>query len=68
MGPTARAYLLGPLARYANNFGKLTPVARETAAALGLGAVCRNPFKSILVRMIEVVFACEEATPPRRGL
>lgn len=55
------AYLLGPLARYANNHDRLTPVARETVAALGLGAVCANPFKSILVRMIEVIAACEEA-------
>lgn len=54
-------YLLGPLARYANGFARLTPVARETAAALGLGPVCTNPFRSILIRMIEVILACEEA-------
>lgn len=55
------AYLLGPLARYANNAARLTPVARETAAAVDLGGGCRNPFRSILVRMIEVILACEEA-------
>jgi coenzyme F420-reducing hydrogenase alpha subunit len=55
------AYLLGPLARYANNHDKLTPVARQIAAEIGLGAVCRNPYRSILVRMVEVVLACEEA-------
>lgn len=55
------AYLLGPLARYANNFDRLTPLARETADALGLGPVCANPFQSILVRMIEVIVACEDA-------
>jgi sulfhydrogenase subunit alpha len=58
---SGQAYLLGPLARYANNFDRLTPIAAETAAALGLCRACRNPFKSILVRMVEVVLACEEA-------
>ncbi len=56
-----RAYLVGPLARYALNRERLTPSARETAEACGLGAVERNPFRSILVRMVEVQYACEEA-------
>ena len=55
------AYLLGPLARYANNHDKLTPAAREVAAEVGLGPICQNPYQSILVRMVEVVLACEEA-------
>ena len=54
-------YLTGPLARYALNSSRLTPLAREAAAGAGLGAVCRNPFKSIIVRSVELVFACEEA-------
>jgi sulfhydrogenase subunit alpha len=52
---------VGPLARYCMNFSRLTPRAREAARAAGLGDVCRNPFKSILVRGVEVVFAFEEA-------
>ena len=28
---------------------------------MGLGPVCTNPFRSIVVRVIEIVFACEEA-------
>jgi coenzyme F420-reducing hydrogenase alpha subunit len=55
------AYLLGPLARFNLNFDKLSKLARETAAECGLRPVCRNPFKSILVRMVEVVYALEEA-------
>jgi coenzyme F420-reducing hydrogenase alpha subunit len=55
------AYLVGPLARYANNYANLTPGAQSTARAAGLGPVVRNPFKSILVRLIEVQYACEEA-------
>ena len=35
--------------------------ARQAAAGAGLGAECRNPFRSILVRAVEVVYAVEEA-------
>jgi len=54
-------YLAGPLARYSLNSSALTPVAREAAAGAGLGAECRNPFRSVLVRAVEVVYAVEEA-------
>jgi coenzyme F420-reducing hydrogenase alpha subunit len=52
---------VGPLARYALNFDKLTPAARAAAAEAGLGPRCNNPFKSIIVRGVEVIFAFEEA-------
>lgn len=52
---------LGPLARYSMNHAQLTPRARQAAADAGLGAVCRNPFQSILVRGVETVLAFEEA-------
>ena len=55
------SYLVGPLARYALNQDRLSPLARSTAAAAGLGAVCRNPFQSIVVRAVEVLYAVEEA-------
>ncbi len=54
-------YLVGPLARFNLNFARLSPLARELAAEVGLTAPCRNPFRSIVVRAIEVVFACDEA-------
>jgi coenzyme F420-reducing hydrogenase alpha subunit len=54
-------YLTGPLARYSLNSAALSPIAREAAAAAGLGRVCRNPFRSILVRAVEVVHAIEES-------
>lgn len=56
-----RRHLTGPLARYALNHELLSPLAREAAAAAGLGAECRNPFRSIIVRAVEVVYAVEEA-------
>lgn len=61
------AYHVGPLARYANNYVQLTPGCKETAQMCGLGEVERNPFKSILVRMVEVQYACEEALRIIRG-
>ena len=54
-------YLTGPLARYALNADVLPPLAIEAAAAGGLGPVCSNPFRSIVVRAVELVFACDEA-------
>ncbi len=54
-------YLVGPLARYNNNSAQLSPMAREAATAAGLGARCNNPFKSLLVRAVETLYACEEA-------
>jgi coenzyme F420-reducing hydrogenase alpha subunit len=54
-------YLLGPLARYALNYEQLSPAARALAAEAGLGTVVRNPFKSLLVRTVEVAYALEEA-------
>ena len=56
-----RSYLTGPLARYTLNFGQLSPLAREAATAGGLGPTCRNPFRSIVVRAVETVYAIEEA-------
>ncbi len=57
----AGAYVVGPLARYSLNRDLLPPAAREAADAAGLGPTCRNPFRSIVVRAVEVVTACEEA-------
>ncbi len=54
-------YLVGPLARYNLNFDRLSPLAREEALAAGLSKVCRNPFKSIIVRSVEMLQALDEA-------
>jgi coenzyme F420-reducing hydrogenase alpha subunit len=55
------AYLVGPLARYNLNSDKLGPDVRAAAQAAGLGSGCRNPFQSIVVRAVEILYACEEA-------
>ncbi|HEU5111023.1 MAG TPA: Ni/Fe hydrogenase subunit alpha [Micromonosporaceae bacterium] len=65
-------YLTGPLARYALSQRWLSPLTRQAAAAAGLGETCRNPFRSIVVRAVELAYAVEEAlriidgyTPPQ---
>ncbi len=57
----AGAFTVGPLARYNLNFESLPAIVKEVAADVGVGATCRNPFQSIVVRALEVVFACDEA-------
>ena len=54
-------YLTGPLARYSLNSASLPPLARQAAAEAGLGPQCRNPFRSVTVRAVEIICAVEEA-------
>ena len=54
-------YFVGPLARYNLNFDRLSPLAQQAARSAGLAPECRNPFKSIIVRSVETVYACDEA-------
>lgn len=54
-------YLTGPLARYSLNFDRLPADIQAAARAAGLGTTCRNPFKSIVVRAVETLFAFDEA-------
>jgi coenzyme F420-reducing hydrogenase alpha subunit len=58
---TGGHYAVGPLARYNLNADRLGARAREAAREAGLAAPCTNPFRSIVVRAVELVFACEEA-------
>jgi sulfhydrogenase subunit alpha len=55
------SYLVGPLARFNLNFDKLPAVAKESAEMAGLRPPVKNPFRSIIVRAVELVFACAEA-------
>ena len=55
------AYLAGPLARFNLNFDRLPAVARDAAAEAGIAGGCRNPFQSIVVRSVEILFAFDEA-------
>ena len=54
-------YLVGPMARFALNHDRLGPAAAAVAAEVGLDPEERNPFRSIVIRAVEVVHAVEEA-------
>jgi sulfhydrogenase subunit alpha len=54
-------YLTGPLARYTISSAQLSPLARQAATEAGLGPTCRNPFRSVVVRAVETVYAVDEA-------
>jgi sulfhydrogenase subunit alpha len=54
-------YLTGPLARFNLNFSRLSPLAREVCRDVGLEPPLLNPFWSIVVRAVELVYACDEA-------
>jgi sulfhydrogenase subunit alpha len=55
------SYYVGSMARYALNYDLLPSQVQELARLAGLGPVCLNPFKSIIVRALEVLYACIEA-------
>lgn len=54
-------FLVGPLARWALSGDRLSPLALGAAEAAGLRRDERNPFRSILIRSVELVYAADEA-------
>jgi sulfhydrogenase subunit alpha len=55
------AYFVGPLARFNLNFEQLSNLAQTEARAAGLTPMVKNPFKSIIVRAIEMLHVVDEA-------
>jgi coenzyme F420-reducing hydrogenase alpha subunit len=55
------SYHVGPLARWANNRELLPRRVLDLADELAVPAVERNPFRSIVVRSLEVLYALGEA-------
>ncbi len=54
-------YLVGPLARINLNFAQLCGVAQAVARDIGFELPCRNPFKAIIARGLELIHAYDEA-------
>ena len=54
-------YFTGPLARYSLNHDLLPADIAALAREAGLGSECVNPFRSIVVRALELLYACDEA-------
>jgi coenzyme F420-reducing hydrogenase alpha subunit len=55
------SYQCGPLARFVNNADRLSPRAAAAAARVGLDPSCRNPFRMLLARGVETIYALDEA-------
>src|SRR5690606_18237177 len=55
------AYFVGPMARFTLNFDRLPEALQALSRDVGLDGVCNNPFESILVRLIETIYALDEA-------
>jgi len=54
-------YFVGPLARYNLNFDRLPGFIQDLAREIGFAPPINNPFKSIVVRALETLYACDEA-------
>lgn len=54
-------YLVGPLARFNNCFEQLPDSVKQLASDISFEPPVLNPFKSIVIRGLEVLFALEEA-------
>ena len=61
------SYMVGPLARFSLNYGQLNPAARSLAKEVGLRPPLKDPFQSILVRILEIVHALEETARELKG-
>jgi coenzyme F420-reducing hydrogenase alpha subunit len=67
------AYLCGPLARYNLNFDRLRPEIQTQALSAGLAPPVRNPFRALLIRLVEIqqsfadaIELIEKYRPPAR--
>jgi coenzyme F420-reducing hydrogenase alpha subunit len=54
-------YHVGPLARVSHNFEQLPQNVRNLAEKAGFTPPCRNPFRSIVARAVELYYAIQEA-------
>lgn len=56
-----RPYLVGPMARYNLNHDQLSPIVHEMIQKIGFEKKCTNPFRQIIIRALETLYACDEA-------
>lgn len=55
------SYLTGPMARFLINFPALPATVQKLARDCDLPWPCHNPYRSIQIRALEVIYACQEA-------
>jgi sulfhydrogenase subunit alpha len=54
------SFMVGALARFNNNYEKLSPLARWAAEEMGLRPVCYNPFMNNVAQLVEVAHCFED--------
>jgi coenzyme F420-reducing hydrogenase alpha subunit len=55
------SFMVGALARFNNNYEKLSPLARRAAEEMGLRPVCYNPFMNNVAQLVEVAHCFEDS-------
>jgi len=55
------SYMVGALARFNNNYERLTDNAKKYAADLGLKAPCYNPFMNNIAQFVEIVHSVDDS-------
>lgn len=55
------SYAVGALARFNNNHEQLSPRAKEAAEAMGLKAICHNPYMNNVAQVVEAIYVTEHA-------
>ena len=55
------SYLTGPMARFAQNYQKMGPTILSLIEEFQIDPACTNPYRSIQIRALEVMYAIEEA-------
>ncbi|MFC1563576.1 Ni/Fe hydrogenase subunit alpha [candidate division KSB1 bacterium] len=56
-----RTFFVGPMARYNLNFDQLSSLTKKAAKSAKIEPPCNNPFKSIIIRAMEMLYAFDEA-------
>lgn len=58
--PSGNPYLVGPLARFNNNYEQLGDRAKALVAEVGIELPLKNPYKALIARAVELVEVCDE--------
>lgn len=54
-------YVVGPISRFNNNYEKLSETALKVSKEIGLKPMEKNSFKTILIRMVEIIHSLEKS-------
>ena len=54
-------YVVGPVSRFNNNYEKLSQTALKVSKEIGLKPIEKNSFKTILIRLIEIIHSLEKS-------